>query len=141
MLSNDDLKKTMYGLLPNFAAVFKDAHYVKMLHSNREHGTAYDYAPGEIYLGTEFRDWHDLALLPNSVPRGMVLACTPVLEMPRFSPRIASHSSYGHSVGPSCIKVISWRQHDVFLVTAGDSNMIRDVWLGFVPITERIEVK
>ena len=141
MLSNDDLKKTMYGLLPNFAAVFKDARYVKQLYSNREKGTAYAYAPGEIYLGTEYRDWHDLELLPDSVPQGKVLACTPVLKMPRFSPRIQRGASHMHSVGPACIKVRAWTHHDVFLVTAGDPNMIHDVWLGFVPITERIELK
>jgi hypothetical protein len=130
--------KTVMGIVPSFDQIFTGVRYVPQLCSGTMRGTAYGYGKGEIYLGT---DYHARDLLPDSVPPGRSLACTPVAEMPRFSPQITRGQSYSNSVGPSCLRIVAWRNVGHFLVLAGDPNSVSDVWLAFVPIDQRFEVQ
>lgn len=138
-LTDSEKHRTRHGIIASFAEIFTGARYAKLLYSDTKRGTAHDYKEPELFLSTPIGG----ALAPciKHSP-SMVLVCTPVLEMPRFAPRIAprSYNTEWTTIGPGAIKVIAWPAYGHYLVMATDPNHISNEWLGFVPMDQVFNV-
>lgn len=142
-LPADRIAKTCHGILPNFAAIFTGARYVRNIRTPG-HGSRLDTAPGELFLSIDTCRSGKIDGMPSSFlwdSKGSTLVCTPVPPMPEFLPTIAPCNDRPWIMQPpGSIKVIAWAEYGHFLVLASDPNCIRDVWLAFVPIDQRFEV-
>ena len=132
-LEASTLAKTAHGILPRFADIFAGARYAPVLYSDKKRGTAYAYAPPEVFLST----LGARGMLPSATPQGAVLVATPVLDLGTFLPRIGDPANLALA---STIEVIAWEPHGHFLIVAKGPSGIESKWIGFVPMTERFEV-
>lgn len=143
MLTQENIARTAHGILPTFAHIFKGARYVRNIVTPGK-GSRLDTAPGELFLSVDTCRHGAIDGMPSSFnwdSQGSTLVCTPVLPMPEFLPVIAPRNGgEWHMRPPGSIKVIAWEETGHFLVLATDPNCIRDVWLGFVPLTQRFDV-
>lgn len=140
MVNAETLQRTQCGLFPTFEHVFINAHYVPVDQSSA--GSIPRHAPGDLFIATPVGGRE---LLPASTPqinkKWHVLSATPVIQLPRFSPRVAPRSGEAWvTQGPGCIRILPWWKDGAFLILAGDPNHMRDIWLGFVPMDQRITV-
>lgn len=143
MLTQDQIAKTVHGILPTFAHGFTGARYVRNI-VTPGHGSRLDTAPGELFLSIDTMRYGAIDGMPSSFKwdkQGSTLVCTPVLPMPKFLPAVAPRGNDPWIMRPpGSIKVIAWPEAGHFLMLATDPNCIRDVWLGFVPMDQRFEV-
>lgn len=141
MLKDDDIKRTVCGVIPTFAEIFTGARYARKLYSDAKSGTAHDIRKGELFISTDARQ---IEALPESFGPGFnsILVATPNENFmkPRFSPRIASRGVW-QSVPPACVRILQWKAAGHYLILAGDPNHICDEWWGFVPFGQTFEVE